>query len=80
MENETEIVTFDLPEFWASALVNHDMSGYDISDIRDIQKFFDDNNLNGCMVETDGEPFFMRSNDALDIACNCLEYSFLIHK
>lgn len=79
---KTKIQKFDLPEYWAGALVNGDWDNLQPSEIDEIERFLSDNDLEGCMCECGGESFFAHSNDANDandIGGNCLAYSFLVH-
>jgi hypothetical protein len=69
--------SYILPEFWASALINGDFSGYTDEEIDEISRFL--NKVTGSAVSVSDEPYFSRYNDAKTLACNVLEYTFVKH-
>lgn len=78
-EKNRDYEVYILPEHWASALINDDRSGLDKQDIEEIQDFYKanrkDNHFFYCVTCTE-EGFFTGSNDAFNLGCNCLEYTF----
>ena len=71
--------TYILPEFWACSLINCDNSGLDNEEIKAIEKFINENQKPDHMfycVQCSEEAFFKHSNDAFNLGCNCLEFTF----
>ena len=56
-----QVITYKLPAYWASALVNNDWSGYDKAELEEIKNWL---NINGHpnIVDMVGEPFVGRFN------------------
>ena len=77
-KNKLEVHTYTLPAYWASGLINGDISGMEDKEIEEMNKFLTDNNLpapSSCSEESS----FTWYNDAFSgIGCDCLEYHFLI--
>ena len=80
--NMTCITTFDLPSHWASALINDDLTGYDDSDLKAIEKFTEDmvNEYGQCWcLEVSENSDFMTRHDAKDygvLACDVSQFVF----
>ncbi len=71
--------TYILPEYWASALINADYSGLEDSEIQEIEEFETNNRQPGCAFYCVGcseESYFKWSNDATNLGCNVLDYTF----
>lgn len=72
---ETE--TYTLPEFWASPLINGDISGLDAQELIHLGRWLNNNpQLGGCLTCSDNSKF--RSiHDAVGVlATNCLDFVF----
>jgi len=87
MENKTmQIETFDLPDFWASALINGDTSGLTDNDEQALNAFteFMIAEYGSCWaLDCSEEPSFMRWHDAARfgvLACDVLTFSFDVTK
>ena len=72
-----KIETYTLPAFWASALVNGDLSGLEPGEEAILQRWLASHpELGGCLSCTD-EPEFRKHHDASEVlACDCLDFSF----
>jgi hypothetical protein len=78
------IETYNLPAFWASALINGDTTDMEDEDEAAMNAWFDATFPNGahcvdCSSEEDDDaPGFTRWHDASQyvLACDCLTYSF----
>lgn len=72
--------TFNLPEFWASALINSDPTGLSDEDETAMNAWFDATFPNGahCVDVSDDSDNFMRWHDASAyvLACNCAVFTF----
>ena len=88
-QSEMKWLTFKLPDFWGSALVNGDYSGLDDDDEKSLQSLTeywkDDLDFSVVDVPSDEnaciESHFMIFHDAKDfgvLACDCWEYKILI--
>ena len=68
-----------LPAHWASYLINIDSSGLEQSEIDKIDSFLEKENLpTPCACEETS--YFTYSNDADNIGCEVLNYTFLIEE
>ena len=84
-ENTMETITFELPDFWATALFYDDTSSFEFDDEKPFQEF--------CLwmqkhygtsepVDMDEEPSFSKYHDATKfgvLACNVHKYTFIIN-
>lgn len=70
-------VTYTLPAYWASYLINGDASGIDEDDKAAADAFIAKHNLPG-PVSCSEESWFARSNDASRLGGDVLEYTFLL--
>ena len=71
-------VTYTLPAFWASALINGDFSGLEDDDERLLNEWFEYHpELGGCLDCTD-ETEFRWHHDATPevLSCECLVFTF----
>lgn len=83
-----KIETYDLPDFWASALINGDTSGLDESDLRALDAFENDmiareGSCRCIDVGSDEGGDFRRIHDASQfgvLACNVLPFTFDVTK
>jgi len=66
--------TYVLPAYWASALINSDMSGLKESEIQEILKFLKDNPEILTVVDCAEESYFSKYNDAGTLAGEVLDY------
>jgi hypothetical protein len=71
-----ETVTYTLPAYWASALINDDRSGNTDEDDADIDAFMEAH-PHHCAIDC-SEPEFAHSNDWTDIGGDVCEYTFQI--
>lgn len=72
-----ETTTYTLPEFWASYLINGDVSGMEDEEQEEIDAFLKNENLGFCLSCSEYPEFTWR-NDANNLGGNCLEYTFEI--
>ena len=85
-ESKMQIENFELPAFWASALVNGDTSGLTDTDEQALNAFteFMIAEYGSCWaLDCSEEPSFMRWHDAARfgvLACDVLTFSFDITK
>lgn len=70
-------VTYTLPAYWASYLINGDSSGIPNIEQAEADKFLADNFL-PAPVSCSEESWFQGRNDATQLAGDVLEYTFLI--
>lgn len=77
MKTETETETYELPAFWASALINHDWTGLEDEDAEALLLWLEDVAPDYC-IDVSDEPFFTKWHDAQKyaLACDCLVYTF----
>ena len=71
--------TFQLPAYWASALINLDYTGLDDADEQALDQWIFHNAFGKCAVAVSEETQFLKYHDAIDqgvLACDCLEYTF----
>lgn len=73
----TTLEVYKLPSYWASALVNGEFEGMEAKEANEIRSFLKKNDLKGCMVSCEGDPYFSWSNDANNMGADCLDYTFL---
>jgi len=68
-----------LPEFWASYLINEDHSSLSVEEKNEIDNFLAKEEMKGfyCVSCSDDFGSYYYSNDANNIAGNCLEFTFL---
>ena len=77
-----QIETFELPDFWASALINGDTSGLTDEDEKSLDAFTDFmvKQYGSCWAtDCTDEPHFQKYHDATRfgvLACDVLEFSF----
>lgn len=71
-----QTVTYTLPAYWASYLINEDSSGLTLDEKCAAGRFLEENNL-PFPVSCSDEAYFSRHNDAGTLACNVLDYAFL---
>ena len=85
-----ETCKLQLPDFWASALINGDYSGLEDQDEKELNDFIEywkeDLIINSVNIESDEiayfESHFMKYHDATNLgvlACDCCEYTFEIN-
>jgi hypothetical protein len=80
------IETFELPSFWASALINGDTSGLSDVDEKSLDAFTDFmvKNYGSCWaINCTDDPHFTSYHDATRfgvLACDVLEFSFDVSK
>lgn len=74
---------FDLPAYWACAMINGDLTGYDDDDLAAIDAFAADMIAQyghcHCLAVTDDESNFRRYHDATPygvLACNIATFTF----
>jgi hypothetical protein len=69
--------TYMLPEFWASAIVNDDLSGMSNEDAEQFNAWMKKFRPGYC-AEVSEDSEFRRYHDAKGyvLACNCLEFTF----
>tara|TARA_Y100000401_G_C8317477_1_gene223370 strand:- start:1486 stop:1872 length:387 start_codon:yes stop_codon:yes gene_type:complete len=90
MKTTIKTYTLNLPNFWCSALINHDYSGLEEEEIQELNKFIefwqDDLIINSANIESDENAYFdshfMKYHDVIDLgilACDCCEYTFQIN-
>jgi hypothetical protein len=73
-----DVVTFDLPSRWASALINDDWSGLEEEEAQEVIDWLAANgNPDFCSVDNDRVE---RGNDATDLLCDTSTYSVLVPK
>lgn len=73
-------ITYNLPDFWASALINNDWSGLDyMGGTEDLMQWLESHpEIGGCLA-VNGQSVFTSRHDARGVlACNCLEYTFVV--
>ena len=81
-----EIETFQLPDFWASALINGDTSGLSNEDKQALEAFTNSmiKDYGSCLaIDCTDEPHFSKFHDASSfgvLACDVLEFSFDVTK
>ena len=70
--------TLTLPEFWASALINDDCSGFDENDEKNLNDFLADRPELGACLDCSQESHFAKYHDAnaYVLATSCLEFTF----
>lgn len=77
-----QTITMRLPDFWASALINGDISSLDNDDIMKLNNFshFMVHNYGNCnAVDCTDEPHFSKYHDATNfdvLACDVLDFTF----
>ena len=80
-----QILELDLPDFWATTLVNGDKSHFNDEDEKAFEAFTDDmmNKYGACWCincsDEENGPGFLKYHDAKQygvLACNCLTFSF----
>lgn len=71
-------ITYTLPAYWASYLINGDDSGLaDELERGKIDDFLRREGLSG-PVSCSDESYFAWRNDAMNLGCNVLDYTFLV--
>ena len=77
--------TYDLPSHWACYLINGDATGFSLNDdggdaeIALIDRFVEEIEADGALVDCSQEPFFSKYHDAEPygvLACDCLTFTF----
>lgn len=73
-----ETVTYILPSFWASALVNGDESGFSDEDSEALEAWLTHEGVGSC-VDVGQEESFSSFHDArfYVLPCDCLEFTFM---
>tara|TARA_R110001592_G_scaffold270545_1_gene537020 strand:- start:555 stop:806 length:252 start_codon:yes stop_codon:yes gene_type:complete len=77
-----QTITMSLPDFWASALINGDISSLDNDEIMKLNKFshFMVHNYGSCnAVDCTDEAHFSKYHDATNfdvLACDVLDFTF----
>jgi len=80
------IETFELPSFWASALINGDASGLSDEDEKKLDAFTDfmTEEYGSCWaIDCTNDPHFKRYHDATRfgvLACDVLDFTFDVSK
>ena len=59
-----QVITYKLPAYWASALINNDWSGYDKAELEEIKNWLW-SNKHPNIVDVVGEPFVGWFNDLI---------------
>jgi hypothetical protein len=69
--------TYMLPEFWASAILNDDLSGMSDEDVEQFNAWMKKFKPGYCVAVLE-DPEFLRYHDARGyvLACNCIEFTF----
>ena len=81
-----QIETFQLPDFWASALINGDTSGLSNEDNQALEAFTNSmiKDYGSCLaIDCTDEPHFSKFHDASSfgvLACNVFKFSFDVTK
>tara|TARA_R100000084_G_C4643563_1_gene145293 strand:+ start:356 stop:607 length:252 start_codon:yes stop_codon:yes gene_type:complete len=79
------VETYDLPSDWAGYLINGDSTGFSLNDdggeseIKLIEKFLHESDLQGALVDCSEESFFSKYHDAHlygVLACTCSTFNF----
>jgi len=70
-------ISFILPSYLASYIINDDPSGLLNEEIDEINKFLKSNNLRHCLTCDDIEQFYHR-NDMNNMGNMCLKYTFAL--
>jgi len=70
-----KFVTYTLPIYWASYLINGDCSGMEEEEIQEVDAFLERNGLGFC-VDMDNEQEFARSNDCNNIGGPVADFAF----
>lgn len=73
-----ETITYILPEYLASYLINGDSSGYTDEELLEINQFLDREKVN--FVSCSDEPYFAHRNDLNRLGSTVLEYTAYIIK
>ncbi len=74
-----KITEFELPDFWASALINGDESGYTEKDLEEINLFLERHPDIGYCVGVGEESYFKYGNDGTHLGCNTSVFTFIKH-
>jgi hypothetical protein len=69
---QTDILTYTLPEYLASYLINGDASGLTEQEINEIDSFLKKEKIS--ILSAGDEPFFKWRNDMNSQGATCLEY------
>jgi len=73
-----EQIEYNLPDFWASAIINDDWSGLSDEESNQLRNFLESEDLgDGHWNIEDQEAFFMKFHDAIGVgvlACDCFLY------
>lgn len=70
---KTKTVTYTLPTYWASALINNDESGLEDSDIKQMNNWLERNKPGSCVEVSEDTDF--RTFEGL--GCDVAEYTFI---
>ena len=70
---EAEIITYTLPLYWASALINGDLSGLEENEIDELDRFLE-RESNPYFVDVSEETWFSWSNDANRLGGDVAEF------
>jgi hypothetical protein len=74
---KTETVTYSLPVYWASYLINDDASGMEDDEQADCDAFLASLPAGWSCVDVSEESDFRPSNDAGTLAGDCSDYIFI---
>ena len=86
VNRQMQIETFQLPDFWASALINGDTSGLSDEDEQALENFTNSmiKDYGSCLaIDCTYEPHFSKFHDASSfgvLACDVLKFSFDVTK
>ena len=71
--------TYTLPAFWASGIINADMSGMEDSEIVEMENWLERNEVGPCLGCSE-DAFFAKYHDASTyvLACDCVEFTFQV--
>jgi hypothetical protein len=70
-----KLVTYTLPAYWASYLINGDASGLDDGEQQQIDRWMR-NNRPGYPLDCGEESWFAHSNDATNLGDDVMEFTF----
>jgi hypothetical protein len=75
----TDIIDYELPSHWATAIVNGDFSGLDEDEERQLNEWLESEKPGAC-VAIEGEEYFSKSCDVVGYVGNVLTYKFRVEK
>lgn len=71
-------ITYILPMYWASYIVNADYSGLEDNEQEEIDQFLAREGLGAASVQVSEDYFFKHTNDANNLGNDCCEYTFFL--